>query len=183
MQILLLKLAVYFLTFSKAFDRVWNKGLLFKLKSYGIADPLLSLIKNFLSDRLQRVVHNGQTSSWKFILAGVAQGSKLGSLFFLIVINDLPTGLESTIKIFADDTSLFSVATDPFICTRNLNRDLGRIAEWAHQWKMSFNPDPNKQTGEVCFSTKSTLTNLPRLSFNGIDISSKDVHKHLGLFF
>ena len=47
---------------------------------------------------------------------------------------------------------------------------------------MSFNPDPNKQAVGVCFSTKPTLTNLPKLSFNGIDISSKDVHKHLGLF-
>ena len=110
-----------FLDISKAFDRVWHKGLLFKLKSYGIADPLLSLIKHFLSDLPQRVVLNGQTTSWKSILAGVPQGSMLGPLFFLMFINDLPTGLESTVKIFADDTSLFSVVTDPFICTRNLN--------------------------------------------------------------
>ena len=84
-----------------------------------------------------------------------------------------------TVNIFSEDTLLFSVATDPFICTRNLKSDLGRIAEWAHQWKMSFIPDPNKQAVEVCFSTKS---NLPKLSFNGIEISSKYVNKHLGLF-
>ena len=83
--------------------------LLYKLKSYGISGPLLILIKSFLTNRFQRVVLNGQTSNWKNILAGVAQGSILGPLFFLIFINDIPEGIQSNIKIFADDTSIFSV--------------------------------------------------------------------------
>ena len=65
------------------FDRVWHEGLLFKFKSYGIQDPLLSLIISFLSDRIQRVVLNDQNSTWKEVLAGVPQGSILGPLFFL----------------------------------------------------------------------------------------------------
>ena len=101
-----------FLDISKAFDRDLHEGLLFKLKSYGIQDPLLSLIKSFLSDRLQRVVLNGQHSTWKEVLAGVPQDSILGPLFFLVFINDLPDGLQSNVKIFADDTSLFSVRVD-----------------------------------------------------------------------
>ena len=72
-----------FLDISKAFDRVWHDGLIFKLKSYGVTGPFLSLIRNFLTDRYQRVVLNGKTSEWKRINAGVPQGTILGPLFFL----------------------------------------------------------------------------------------------------
>ena len=170
-----------FLDISKAFDRVWHEGLLFKLKAYGINGPLLSLVKDFLSDRLQRVVLNGQTSSWKEILAGVPQGSILGPLLFLIFINDLPHGLESNVKIFAEDTSLFSTITNPLLRTIKLNNDLGMIYVWANQWKISFNPDPNKQAVEICFTKKRIPTTLPKLSFNSVDVSSKNSQKHLGL--
>ena len=91
-----------FLEISKVFDKVWHEGLLFKLQTYGIKGPLLALIKNFLSDRFQRVVLNGQTSDSKSILACVPQGSILGPLLCLIFANDLPNGLKSIFKSFAD---------------------------------------------------------------------------------
>ena len=100
---------VVFLDISKAFDKIWLPGLIFKIKSFGISGDLLELIKNFLSNRFQRVVLNGQTSEWEKITAGVPQGSILGLLFFLIYINDLTDGISSVVKLFADDTSLFSV--------------------------------------------------------------------------
>ena len=56
-----------FLDISKAFDKVWHEGLLFKLESYGIAGELLNLFKDYLQERQQRVVLNGQSSSWKAI--------------------------------------------------------------------------------------------------------------------
>ena len=96
-----------FLDISKAFDKVWHEGLIFKLKTYGIDGDLLKLLINYLGDRKQRVVWNGQTSSWKNILAGVPQGSVLGPILFLIYINDLPYGIKSICKIFADDTFFF----------------------------------------------------------------------------
>ena len=55
------------------------------------------------------MVLNGKTSEWKGVLAGVPQGSVLGPLFFLIYINDLCDNLNSDVRLFADDTSLFSV--------------------------------------------------------------------------
>ena len=73
------------------------------------------------------------------------QGSILGLLFFLIYINDLSDDLVSTIKLFADDTSLFSVVHDSNISGNELNNDLQKIPEWAYKWKMSFNLDLNKQ--------------------------------------
>ena len=69
-------------------------------------------------------------------------------------INDLADGLSSNTRLFADDTSLFSVIHDSVITTLELNSDLSRIKQWAFQWKMSFNPDPNKQAQEVIFSRK-----------------------------
>ena len=73
----------------------------------GISGELHKLLENYLSGRLQRVVLNGQTSSWKPVLAGVPQGSILGPLLFLVYINDLPNGLNSNVKLFADDTSVY----------------------------------------------------------------------------
>ena len=98
-----------FLNISLAFDKVWHDGLIFKLKQNGISGNLLNLLSNFLRNRKQRVVLNGQTSSWADVNAGVPQGSILGPLLFLIYINDLADGLSSNAKLFADGTSLFSV--------------------------------------------------------------------------
>ena len=78
----------------------------------------------------------------------------LGPLLFLIYINDLPKDLSSK-KLFADDTSIFSTVQDIKHSTDQLNRDLDLISKWAHQWKMLFNPDPQKQTQEVIFSRKT----------------------------
>ena len=90
-----------FLDISKAFDKIWLSGFIFKVKSSGISGDFLKLSKNFLSKRFQRVVLNGQRSEWKTINAGVPQGSILGLVFFLIYINDLTDGISSIVKLFA----------------------------------------------------------------------------------
>ena len=92
---------------SKAFDRVWHTGLLYKLNRAGISGPLLSWFTNYLNNRKQRVVLPGTSSSWKPIKAGVPQGSILGPLLFLIYINDIVEDIHCSIRLFADDTSLF----------------------------------------------------------------------------
>ena len=100
---------------------------------------------------------NGHNSIWKIIKAGVPQGSILGPLLFLIFINDLPINLETTTKIFADDTSLFSLVLNQIDSASKLNRDLLRISDWAYQWKMSYNPDPSKQAVEIHFIKKRIM--------------------------
>ena len=170
-----------FLDMSKAFDKVWHDGLIYKLENFGIKGRLLSLLTDFLSNRSQRVALNGQYSEWKDIKAGVPQGSILGPLLFLIYINDLSSNLKSTVKLFADDVSLFSVIHDPNLSAAELNSDLRTINDWAHKWRMSFNPDPLKQATEVLFSKKRTIVNHPDLFFNGVKIDRVPMQKHLGM--
>ena len=64
---------------------------------------------NFNNKRRQRVVLNGPSSTWKLVKACVPQVSVLESVFYLICINDLPKGLISDAKFFADETSLFLI--------------------------------------------------------------------------
>ena len=136
-----------FLDISKAFDKVWHEGLILKLSRNGISGNLLNLLKDFLKYLKQRVLLNGQNSSWKGITSGVPQGSNLGPILFLIYLN-LPDGLSSNSKLFADDASLFSVVHDVTVRFFELNRDLAKISEWTFKWKMSFNPDPSKPAQE-----------------------------------
>ena len=110
---------------------MWHEGLIFKLKKKGNSGKLLNLIKDFLKNRKQRVALNGQFSSWADVNAGFPQGSILGPLLFLIYINDLSNDLSSRAKLFADDTSLFSVVFNVDATTKVLNDDLAKFQDWA----------------------------------------------------
>ena len=123
-----------FLDISKAFDKVWRDGLIFKLRQNGISGDIINILQDFLRNRKQRVVLNGQCSSWADVNAGVPQGSILGPLLFLIYINDLSDGLKSECKLFADDTSLFSAVNDINTSASDLNKDFQKIDNW------TFNP-------------------------------------------
>ena len=95
----------------------------------------------------------------------------------------MPNGLNSNVKLFADDTSLFSVVDDITDSANLLNSDLSKINEWALQWKMSFNPDPIKQAQEIIFSRKTSKRNHPGLMFDNNIVNLTTNHKHLGMIF
>ena len=170
-----------FLDISKAFDRVWHDGLIYKLQCCGIHNDLLKIIRSFLANRKQRTVLNGKTSNWGSVTAGVPQGSILGPLFFLVYINDLTEDLRCNAKLFADDTSLLTIVHNANAAASDMNHDLEIIKAWASKWRMSFNPDPNKQAVEVTFSTKRVKTDHPDILFGGVPVVKVEEHKHLGV--
>ena len=133
--------------------------------------------------RKQGVVLNGQHSSSTNIETGVPQGSILGPLFFLIYINDLSDGLTSNPRLLADDTSLFSVIHNINSKAKDLNGDLMKINNWPFQWKMRFNPDPNKIAQEVIFSRKINKIDHPPFYFNQNLVKSSPTHRHLRMVF
>ena len=106
--------------------------------------------------------------------AGVPKGSILVPLLFLIYINDLPNGLQSNPKLFADDTSLFSTVQDITTSTVILNNDLTKISEWAVPWKTNFNADPSKEV-----SRKTSSKPYPSMNFNDNPIHQVQLQEHV----
>lgn len=103
-----------------------------------------------MENRFQRVALDGETFSWGNALPGIAQGSILGSLLFLIYINDLTKNISSSLKTFADDNICFFNFHRIF--TNEQNKDLDKISKWANQCKMYCNPDLKKQAQEAVFT-------------------------------
>ena len=85
-------------------------------------------------------------------------------------------------RLFADDTSWFTIVYNETVSAQVLNSDLKTIEEWAYHWKMQFNPDVNKQAVQVIFSQKKSKPFHPPLLFNGSSVPISDDHKHLGFF-
>ena len=110
------------------------------------------------------------------------QGSILGPLFFLVYINDLTADLKCNVKLSADDTSLFTIVEEPNVAAEDMNHDLELINQWAHDWRMSFNPDEQKQAAELLFSKKRQEIDHPVILFNNIPVKKVFEHKHLGNF-
>ena len=129
---------VIYLDFKAAFDKVPYKRLLKKLWGYGIRDKIYSWVQNFLLNRKQRVVINGEMSGWLPVTSGVPQGIVLGPLLFLIYINDLPEIINCTVKLFADDTKLYSEIKNPSDEV-SLQDNIFESSNWTNKWQLMFN--------------------------------------------
>jgi len=174
-----LDVRLVFCDVSKAFDRVWHQGLIYKLNRAGITGPLLSWFTSYLKDRNQRVLIKGQHSEWGQIGAGVPQGSVLGPLLFLVYINDLVECVNCHIKLFADDTTLFMMLDDENLSANVLNDNLCKVKDWADRWLVTFNPT---KTESMVISNKRSSVHPP-LYYGNVQIQEVDTHKHLGLTF
>ena len=127
-----------FCDISKAFDRVLDNGLLHKLRGIVCPKHVLKWFTSYLSGRRQHVGINGKPSDRTTVEAGVPQGSILGSLLFLLYNNDIVKDIGCSIRLFADDTSLYIIADRPDLAAGLLNGDLQIISDWTDDWPVKF---------------------------------------------
>ena len=123
--------------FFKAFDRVPHNRLCNKLFFYGIRGPLLSWIKNYLSDRTQKVITDGISSNSSTVTSGL-QGTVLAPLLFLCFVNDIPCLISSKIRLYADDILLYSIINSNEDCI-SLQNDIDKLLNWSRDWQLLFN--------------------------------------------
>lgn len=129
---------VVYLDFQKAFDKVPHKRLIMKIEALGVPSEIVQWIRDWLTNRRQRVVIKGEYSDWSVVKSGVPQGSVLGPLLFVIYVNDMDEGLSNKMLKFADDAKVVGkVSTQEGI--DDMRRDLVKLNDWSHKWQMTFN--------------------------------------------
>ena len=169
--------SVTFADISKAFDTVWIKGFLLKLEKYGIGENLLIWLNSYFSNRTQRVVIKDALSNIAQLKAGVPQGSVLGTLLFLVFINDIADGMIGLGRLFADDTSIGHIANDKDSLQDMVNVYLAYLNDWSKRWLVKFN---QIKTEIMVFSTRDTKSYL-NFDFDGTPLTDVELHKHLGV--
>ena len=168
--------------FSKAFDRVSHTKLLSKILSFGIKGNIANWIKDFLSERYQRVRVEGSLSDWTIVKSGVPQGSVLGPTLFVLYINDLPDALhEDVVKLFADDAKL-SKSISSVEDAISLQKTVDKLVQWSDKWSLSLNSNKCK----VLHLAKSENAYKHKYSMPGADgpviLQETEYEKDLGVY-
>lgn len=164
----------------KAFDTVDHKILLSKMYQIGIRGNAYTWFCNYLSNRYQFVYANSQSSSYKRIVCGVPQGSVLAPSLFLIYINSICSlKLKGTIKLFADDTTIFYYGKNFREIRIDMISDLNKIHDWLKCNKLSLN---FSKSNFMFISKQKIKTDKEPIIFSGNKINYSDSTKFLGLY-
>ena len=173
--------AAVFLDFHKAFDKVWHKGLLFKLASIGVGPYALRWLHNYLYARSISVRIGRELSAKHLISAGVPQGSHLGPLLFVIFINDLANQSSTATELYADDALLFEIftKTNARFGLEHLQHGVTASSIWAHSWNGRFAPP---KTELLPIGSCATLAcSATSIQIEDTPIKVVALHKHLGI--
>jgi len=166
-----------FIDFQSAFDMMWRKGLLIKLKNYGITGNITSFIEKFLTNRTIQVRVGNTLSNTYLLENGTAQGSIISPLLFLIMINDLPNSLhEVETSLFADDSCIFKSGKNLKQITKVIQDNINKISHWCDLWGFKISLD---KTVAVIFTQKKH--DAPKLLIKNQTIKIDEKAKFLGL--
>ena len=136
---------VIYLDYQKAFDTVPIKRLIQKLKGHGVRGVVAKWLEDLLTGRNMRVGVRGSYSEWVDATSGVPQGSVIGTLLFLLYVNDIPESLQCMVKMFADDTKVFNKVKTTDDCDK-LQEVINWLSdEWSRDWMLKFNTNKCKR--------------------------------------
>jgi len=170
-----------FLDIEKAFDTMWVEGLIYKMIKMKFPDYLIKLMLSYLVDREFRVKLGGQFSDPVTVNDGVPQGSILGPLLFIIFLIDLPTHMNTTLTVFADDTNTFSTRVSKSRARSNVQSHLNKLKRYYHLWKIRVDAEKS----EALFIQRSNYAtdnkeNASTVEFNDTIIPFKKSVRYLG---
>lgn len=163
--------------FTKVFDRIDHNILMYILRLLDVPPVLLNWCANFLQDRQQRVKLGTFKSRWKKINAGVPQGTKLGPLFFLVMVNDLSTDLP--MYKYVDDCTISEVVSTTGMDPPILQQEIDNINQWSTANNMKLNV---KKTKEFTVSFLKNQPSLEPLVINNQPLEMLPTTKFLGVY-
>ena len=169
-------LGVY-LDISKAFDKVWLQGLLYKLQQYGFADSYIHLLRSYLIGRTFYVTCGGCRSTTRPIRAGVPQGAVLSPLLYSLYTADVPITDRCFAATYADDTAFFTVSQRLNLCHSYLQEQLNAYQQWATRWRLQINAE---KSVAVLYS-KRRKDDLPPLTYQNKNIPYRTQARYLGI--
>lgn len=171
------KTVAIFLDVEKAFNKVCNTHLIFKLITTGVNKNVITIITSYLSGRTFQIIINDEKSTTRHAKAGVLQGSILGSTLYNLYTVDLPNFYHSKIALYADDTALYTKSININLALKHLQQDLNILINWMKKCTIRINT--NKI--EAIIFSRSRKTPNKNLKIDEHDIEYKKHVKYLGI--
>lgn len=167
--------ATVFLDVAQAFDKVWHKGLNYKLNKL-LPKSYSNFLKSYLENRSFRVRCEDSHSTIRSISAGVPQGSVLGPTLYLLYTADIPKCKDTKIATFADDTCILATGINTRYATIKLQHSLNKVSEWTKKWRIKLNETKSQHVN----FTNLRQNPLP-LRINGQIVPYANSAKYLGM--
>ena len=141
----------------------------------------LAWFTDYLKERKQRVVMDGVSSEWNCVTKGVPQGSILGPLLFVVIVNNLPSVVRKcTVNLYADDTTIYASSEDPCLVEKHLEEDLGAIATWINTNSLKMNV-AKTQLMVLCGKSRQKSAQSVRVRISNRELPKQESVKYLGV--